>query len=312
VGYIPPPSSINSAAKGFLLIYIGTNFPLSSERSSKIQDLIRAGNDPLYMIRDAELAYVEISLRHEKLDHAALAADVIAFHQAGLQVNLHPYYEVRGFGTASENPYLRPNLEAVLVIAGEIAQQEGRPVILNFHAASGKRATQREVLLNHSFAFHDWLMETAAVFKADVLITTEHQLPPEPNLDRQRIGDNFAELLDLKAHQPADGFGLCWDMGHSTMRTAHYGDNLFPPKAFLPLVKHVHIHDVDLRQPVDHCLIGEGDAPLGDFVMSLLEVGYQGGWTMEYQVSDIFGEHYSDFLRRSKQALLACTQLQVV
>jgi hypothetical protein len=40
----------------------------------------------------------------------------------------------------------------------------------------------------------------------------------------------------------------------------------------------------------------------------LLADGYAGGWTMEYQVSEIFGEYYGDFLRRSKEALLTRTE----
>jgi hypothetical protein len=58
--------------------------------------------------------------------------------------------------------------------------------------------------------------------------------------------------MRLKTDIPHEKFHICWDVGHSTMKTAHYGDDLHPPAEFLPLVGHVHIHDVDMSTPNDH------------------------------------------------------------
>lgn len=281
---------------------IGTNFPIRSEYSPTLRGLIDAQHDPFKAFAAAELDYVELAQRQDRLNLAALRADVDALHERGLQVNLHPYYRCRDFGTPAELPHLRPNVRAVLEIAEEIAQAEGRQVVVNFHAASGYAS--REGLLAHSYAFHDWLMETVHAMHANVLITTEHQLPPKVGDGYQRIGDRFSDLLDLRAHQPDPHFFVCWDMGHSAMRHAYYGDALHPPAELLPLVKHVHIHDVDFSQPKDHRLIGTGDSPLQAFVTGLLAAGYGGGFTMEYDPDEFFGAEYADFLRRSKSALL--------
>lgn len=283
---------------------IGTNFPIRSEYSHHIEDRIAAGDDPFAAFEAAELDYVELALTDERgLDAAALQADIDELHQRDLWVNMHPYYHCRGFGTEAEVPTLRSNLREALHIAHQAAQHEGRLVNLNFHAASGGVGPfTRQELIAHSHAFHHWLMETADPL--DVIITTEHQLPPVRSHRWMRIGDHFAELLTLKREISHERFQICWDMGHSTMRTAHYGDDPHPPAEFLPLVGHVHIHDVDMSGPEDHRLIGSGDAPLADLVGALLGVGYDGAFTMEYAANEFFGPLYADFLRQSRANLL--------
>lgn len=283
---------------------IGTNFPIRSEYTTIIQDRIAAVGEPFDAFEAAELDYVELALTNElDLDSAALQADIDDLHQRGLLVNMHPYYHCRGFGTDAEHPSLRPNLEAALHIAQETAQHEGRPITLNFHAAAGgtDRFTRAQYLAQ-SIAFFDWLMEVADTL--DVFITAEHQLPPKPNSSYVRIGDSFTELMRLKTDIPHEKFHICWDMGHSTMKTAHYGDDPHPPAEFLPLVRHVHIHDVDMDKPDDHRLIGSGGALLTDHVHALLDAGYDGAFTMEYAASEFFGPRYADFLRESRANML--------
>ncbi|HLA43316.1 MAG TPA: TIM barrel protein, partial [Aggregatilineales bacterium] len=177
-------------------------------------------------------------------------------------------------------------------------------VNINFHAASGGAAAGRNSLLRQSHAFNCWLIETVERLNADVMITTEHQLPPKSDSTYFRIGDNFPELIEMVAYVDHDRFASCWDMGHSMMRVARYDIETNPPDKYLPLVKHVHIHDVDMTAESDHRPIGTADSPLSIFVALLLDVGYAGAFTMEYQASEFFRGDYVDFLRRSKNALL--------
>jgi sugar phosphate isomerase/epimerase len=89
------------------------------------------------------------------------------------------------------------------------------------------------------------------------------------------------------------------------MAYAYYDADLTPPEAFPALVRHVHIHDVFFTEmPSDHRPIGHGDAPLADFVASLLNAGYTGAFTMEYAPQEMFNEEYAIFLKDSKEALL--------
>lgn len=289
-------------------MYIGTNFPNSAEYNSTIKRLIQQGNDPFAAFAEAEMNYVELSIRHNTVDRSALTNDVQKLHAVGVQVNLHPYFNCQGFGI-SDSTSLKNNMSAVLEIAHDIAQQESRTVAINLHAASGRRGflgkEDRHPLIEQSNRFHGWLMETVDQRGFDVQITTEHQLPPAPSESTIRIGDSFDELLTLRAATPHERFHLCWDMGHSAMRNAFYDAALYPPHEFVRLVRHVHIHDVNFDQPIDHRPIGSAGSPLQDFVQSLLQAGYTGGFTMEYQADEFFGPQYKDFLKRSKAALLA-------
>lgn len=280
---------------------IGTNFPIRSEYSYKLEDHIAAGNDPFEAFEAAGLDFVELALTDERgFNRSALQADVDELHQRGMLVNMHPYYHCAGFGTDNETASLRPNLQAMLEVAHETAQHEGRAINLNFHAASGPG--NRAELLTQSHAFFHWLMEQVA--QRDVIITAEHQLPPKRSSSYVRIGDHFDELLALKSKNEHERFQICWDMGHSMMRTAHFGDDPLPPSELLPLVKHVHIHDVDMQEPKDHRLIGSADSPLTDLLGGLLSAGYDGSFTMEYNANEFFGPLYADFLSKSRAELL--------
>ncbi len=291
-------------------MFIGTNFPNTAEYSRTLKKHVESGLDPVRAFVEAELNYVELSLKHVSFDRAAFEADIQRLHEHGLQVNLHPYFNCQGFGSTDEHPRLRESMKTVLQIAHHAAQDEGRRVVINLHAASGRKSFQgkndREKLVEQSIAFHQWLMEAANGL--DVQITTEHQLPPSPQEGTIRIGDSFDELLTLRAATPHDQFHICWDMGHSAMRNAFYHADLYPPHELVTLVRHVHIHDVNFDTPVDHRPIGTAGSPLQDFVQSLLHSGYTGGFTMEYQADEFFGESYADFLRQSKAALISLVE----
>ncbi len=286
---------------GVTFLRIGTNFAPKAEYPAPVEQHIRAGHHPLAGWLAAQLDYIELSLKTRHLDAESLHEDIRALHDNGLGVHLHPYYEIRGFDTPKEPGHMRSNLRAVLDIAAETARAQGFPVVMNFHAASGDGPTPRETLHTHSVAFFRWLLAEIADREAEIIITAEHQLPPRPTDAWQRYGDHYAELLALS--DAVAGLGLCWDMGHSAMRSARYSDPLMPPADFFGHVQHVHIHDVERAVPVDHRPIGAGDSPLKDYLAGLMTT-YTGDFTMEYDAREFLGPAYAGFLQQSRQNLL--------
>jgi sugar phosphate isomerase/epimerase len=284
-------------------VYIGTNFIPTAERTTRIRDLIASGVNPLRCFVEAELDFVELSLRKPNLDRTLLEKDIDDLHAHGLKVNLHPYYECRGYGSSEDKSDFGQMLRVVLEIAGNIAQTEGRMVVVNFHAASGNLEHERDNLMAASQAFFERLLKMRRKLKVDVMISTEFQLPPDPGEDKQRIADNFDELLTLVSSIKDKNFGVCWDMGHTVMASELHAGDPYPPFDLLSKIKHVHIHDVKTSKPKDHQLIGTGDAPLAEYLMLLGDEGYTGDITMEYDISDMFSKNYGDFLKQSHTAL---------
>lgn len=282
---------------------IGTNFPLSTEYSSTLREQIDAGHDPREAFAAAELDYVELALHGQPLQRESLEKDVLYLRERGIRAHFHPYFNCAYFATRREPATLRASITTLLNFARHLAQEEGREVVLNFHAASAP-IMERSELLEHSYQFYHWLVGLLDVLGEGLLVTTEHQLPPAPREDRIRIGDSYEELLLLAASSSHPRFGLCWDMGHSILHHLYHRSNPIPPPQFLPLVRHVHIHDVDYASQIDHRLIGLGASPLRKFVQLLHRAGYQGAFTMEYPVHEIFGADYALRLRQSRNALL--------
>jgi len=284
-------------------VVIGTNFPLRGEYNNKLQALIETSPDPTAAFAAAQLNYIELALKRNPLDREAVHQELDQLRQHGLQANFHPYYNCLNFGTDHEDASLRPRIITLLEIAQALAQAEGRPIVINFHAVSAFKTDSRPALFQQSHHFFEWMMETVAQHDADVIITAEHQLPPESESPKARIGDTFEELLALDMND--DRFGFCWDMGHSVMGHLLHHAPLTPPTAFLTKVRHIHIHDVDFEQQLDHRLIGSGNSPLKDFIHLLKNVGYQDAFTMEYNVTEFYGENYTNFLHQSRQAMIA-------
>ena len=75
-------------------------------------------------------------------------------------------------------------------------------------------------------------------------------------------------------------FGLLWDIQHSHRS---YGKNWREFYDFIrPYIKHVHIKDYsDKREQL--CLVGEGAIPIGDIVSTLLNDGYDGYFSLEWE-----------------------------
>lgn len=285
-------------------MYIGTNFPYRAEYSITITNIIQKGLDPIQAIAEVGLDYVELAVRRESVNRKDMEADIQKLHAHGLHANFHPYFNCQGFDTTRESATLRERVTTMLELGHLASEGQGRSAVINWHAAAGRTPDKRSDLLQQSHAFHQWMMEAVDELGADVIVTTEHQLPLAPNDSRIRIGDSFAELLTLIEATQHDRFRICWDMGHSTMRYLHHGDDLLPPEEFLPLVRHVHIHDVDFGRTKDHRLIGLGNTPLTDLISGLARINYAGGFTMEYDANEFFDNDYIEFLTTSKANLL--------
>ncbi|NJL92271.1 MAG: sugar phosphate isomerase/epimerase [Anaerolineae bacterium] len=285
-------------------VLIGTNFPTSAEYSARVRAWSEAEPGPMAAWRAAELDYIELAVKQRAFNWQVLERDVETLHANQLGVRLHPYFNPAGFGTSLESSALRSDILRLLQIARDIAQHEGRPAVINFHAASGTTATARQDLRTQSHDFYDWLLGVTPTYSSEIIITTEFQLPPKPGENILRIGDSFEELQVIKAALAHKHFGFCWDMGHATMRQLFYQANPLPATPFLREVKHVHIHDVDFASRNDHRLIGTGSAPLKQCVQALVRAGYAGGYTMEYHAEEMIAADYGDKLRRSRAALL--------
>lgn len=93
---------------------------------------------------------------------------------------------------------------------------------------------------------------------------------------------NTAEALApiLKALEEYENFGLIWDIAHSHRA---YGENWQTfYRAIKPWIRHVHIKDLSDRTGA-LTLPGEGNIPIQPIVRQLLEDGYDGYFSLEWE-----------------------------
>lgn len=90
----------------------------------------------------------------------------------------------------------------------------------------------------------------------------------------------------------SDKLGICWDFGHYLYNCKMAGDEKnIPPKEFLELVAHTHIHA--LHNNVTHYPLVNANAPmLFEYVKALKTVGYSGIYNIELTLSYLIkGKH---------------------
>jgi len=93
---------------------------------------------------------------------------------------------------------------------------------------------------------------------------------------------NTAETLlpVVSALKNRENFGLIWDVAH-THRVYHENWREFYD-AVKPYIRHVHIKDV--RDSDDAlCHVGDGNIPINDIVNALLDGGYDGYFSLEWE-----------------------------
>ena len=84
-------------------------------------------------------------------------------------------------------------------------------------------------------------------------------------------------IAALKNH---GNFGILWDIANSDIV---YGDR-FPEfySVIRPYIRHVHVKD-HFRANGQLCRLGEGDVPIGGIVKTLLDGGYDGYFSLEWE-----------------------------
>lgn len=93
---------------------------------------------------------------------------------------------------------------------------------------------------------------------------------------------DFADLSSVSELLSAAGrgdVGLVWDVAHT--ERACPGSHTDFLDCFIPLIKHVHFKDWDASGKL--CLPGEGVAPLQTIAVELLERGYAGKISLEWE-----------------------------
>ena len=94
--------------------------------------------------------------------------------------------------------------------------------------------------------------------------------------DYNRI-ETVAPVLNIVGNRK--GFGLIWDVAHSDRA---YGENWQPFYEFIrPYIKHVHLKDHNNDEVIT--LPGEGRIPLVPIVKRLLDDGYDGYFSLEWE-----------------------------
>lgn len=96
---------------------------------------------------------------------------------------------------------------------------------------------------------------------------------------------NSTEAIRLVVDEMADtpAFGILWDIEHSDKI---YGDNFLPfYETVKPRLRHVHVKD-HVRMPdgtFKLCHVGDGDIPIAAIVKKLIEDGFDGYFSLEWE-----------------------------
>jgi len=212
-------------------------------------------------------------------DLGRLREHIACCTEAGLKVSLHPYSESSSFNALYFSPEAgnpcRQMHERFLAIAGEVTQMQKCPTVVNIHGAAAGIDEAREQLLSRSIAFFTWAGQWCRDNAPEVVVTVELQMSPDPGEPRQRIGDTYAELLDVATQS---GVKACWDFGHAFWNTRRFGWPIAPPEELLRRIVHVHCHDASTE---DHQPLVHGAVPGREFIDLLVAHGFNGRVILE-------------------------------
>jgi sugar phosphate isomerase/epimerase len=236
------------------------------------------GRDILAFLKELGFGAVETPVGPET-DMDRLREHIVRCTGAGLKVSLHPYSEasifnVLYFSPEADNP-CRELHERFFAMAAEAARMQQFPTIVNVHGAAGGSDDAREHLVSQSIAFFTWAGQWCRENAPLVGVTVELQISPDPAEPRQRVGDTYAELLDVATKS---NVGACWDFGHAYWNTRRYGWPIRPPEALLKRVVHVHCHDASTE---DHQPLIHNAVPWREFLGLLADHGFDGRVILE-------------------------------
>jgi len=134
------------------------------------------------------------------------------------------------------------------------------------------------------------LLETAQALDVTLLIKTSGIYADTARL--RRLLDEFA----------CDQLAVLWDVHHPYRDFGESGDTTI--KNLGDYIRHVHLRDSDDSGAYN--LIGEGTMPIGDFMLALSSVNYQGfislewkpGWLEELQDKDVIFPYFVNYMSR--------------
>jgi sugar phosphate isomerase/epimerase len=234
--------------------------------------------DVLPYLRSLGVQAVEAPVGPETAE-AEVREHAEACARAGLTLSLHPYtegtpYNPGAFDAGGAGP-CKALHERVLRFASVAAGVLDSRIIVNIHAAAAPQGVDRGLLRDRSVAFFDWARRRCADDGGRVQPVVELQIGPDEGEDMQRIGDNFAELLDVSRRADVP---ICWDFGHSYMNARRFGGPGRPPPDLMDRVAHVHCHDADAS---DHQPLEYGRVPWQSNLAMLADAGYCGTVVLE-------------------------------
>jgi sugar phosphate isomerase/epimerase len=237
-------------------------------------------------------------------DPDRLNEHIVRCVEAGLKVSLHPYSETTTFNALhfspdADNPCRRLH-ERFFAVADEVARMQECPTVVNVHAAAGGADEAREHMLSQSIAFFTWAGQWCRDNAPQVNVTVELQMSPSPGEPAQRIGDTYAELLDVATRSDVRA---CWDFGHAYWNTHLYGWPITPPEALLKRIVHVHCHDASTE---DHQPLVHDNVPWRDFLQLLRSHGFDGRVILEVPPDQFLRAGGIQSLLDSAKALRAC------
>ncbi|HZJ75594.1 MAG TPA: TIM barrel protein [Clostridia bacterium] len=100
-------------------------------------------------------------------------------------------------------------------------------------------------------------------------------------------------VVDMVKSAGSDKVGICWDFGHYLYNCKMTGDDKkVPPKEFLELVAHTHIHGI--HNGVTHYPVNYEDMPmLFEYINALKGVGYSGIYNIEMTLRYLLEGNYN-------------------
>lgn len=184
----------------------------------------------------------------------------------GLRICLHAPFR-GGYGIAGFAGERRDEIERKLApLLDDAAELAPAPLVV--HAAESAMRSP-EALEEDTLAFLRWLLA-----RDDGLEPVLENLEPRKTITR--ITTTRADVRRLVEQVGDPRVGICWDLGHDVLS----GSTGVPEPAWLELVRHVHLHDID-EQGQDHAPLIFGHVPSAEWLGPLVAAGYAGVVTLE-------------------------------
>lgn len=255
----------------------------------------------LLPLKELGLTALEFTLNLSLPDWSEMSSLIEECCQLGLQIHFHaPFkgaYELAGFSGAKMKG-IKNLYHPAIAYAVCIAKETTHPAILVVHGAKGDRP--RGKLRQDTEAFLTWILDEAPNLYPSLELLFREQ-------DKTKIGDSKVELVEIVSNLNSPRAGICWDMGHDTHNIMDGGDPAIPP-GFIPLVNHVHVHDI-APNGEDHCPLLFGNVPYEKHLRQLVRAGFRRTITLEvngYLVSRLAaaeGKHPNQILKGSLRKL---------